>query len=315
MRRFAGILLLAACAEPIAPPPPAAAVPPPAECELASLVREETRIESEPGIEVFVMRIAAKDRRGAAVFTHGGGSQGSALWDLKTKNYSFMRNLACRGWDAYSLDVRGFGGSTKNDSPARLKNVMPDVDAVVRHALSRSSVAKVDLIAWSWGSDVAAMYAGLHPERVRKLAMFAPVYDRRWPERHKDEDGWYPVKRESFLQYHDPQKEDRAVLEEFVEGMFRFAKDGELLLPNGPYLDLYGEDAPLWDAAKIRAPVLIVRGDQDRASLDVHAQKLFSDLTNAPSKRYVVIGGADHFAFRTYKYRELQSVVVDFLEE
>ena len=60
--------------------------------------------------------------------------------------------------------------------------------------------------------------------------------------------------------------------------MFRFTKGDELRLPNGPYLDLYGEEAPLWDASKIGAPTLIVRGDQDRASLDPHAQKLFTDL-------------------------------------
>jgi hypothetical protein len=28
-----------------------------------------------------------------------------------------------------------------------------------------------------------------------------------------------------------------------------------------------------------------------------------------------VLGGADHFAFRTYKYRELQAVVLGFLQE
>jgi pimeloyl-ACP methyl ester carboxylesterase len=318
---LAAVLLSAACTAPRARPAPedaaVAATKTSTACDLHSLAREETRLPSEPGIEVFVMRVAApKERRGAVLLTHGAGSQGSALWDLKTKDYSFMRKLACKGFDAYSVDVRGFGGSTIPDPPVdRLREVMADVEAAVGFARERSRVPRVDLVGWSWGSEVAAMYAGLHPERVRRLVMFAPVYDRRWPERHKTENGWYPVKRETFFQYHDPAKEDRAVLEEFVQELFRFAKGEELMLPNGPYLDLYGEEAPIWEAAKIEAPTLVVRGDLDRASLDAHAQKLFAALANAKARRYVVIGGADHFAFRTYKYRELQSVIFGFLEE
>lgn len=325
---LAGVLVLAACARTERQPTPDAALATKTStaCDPGALAREETTVESEPGIRVFVMRIAApKDRRGAALFTHGAGSQGSALWDLRTKDYSFMRKLACSGWDAYSLDARGFGGSTKppalalpaEQSPpaVRMREVMADVDAAVELARSKSDVPRVSLIGWSWGSEVAAMYAGLHPDRVEKLVMFAPVYDRKWPARHQTTNAWYPVKRETFFRYHDPKKEDRAVLDEFVRELFRFTEGDELRLPNGPYADLYGEDAPIWDAAKITAPTLVVRGERDRASLDLHAQKLFADLVNAPLKRYVVIGGADHFAFRTYRYRELQSVVLRFLEE
>ncbi len=322
-------LLAAACPETPRGPRP---VPPPAAtqtattCDFDALAREEATLDSAPGVRVLVVRVAAPGaRRGAALFTHGAGSQGSALWDLRTKDYSFMRKLACNGFDAYSVDVRGFGGSTKppalgapaadNPPVVRAREVMPDVDAAIRFAAERSHVKRVDLIGWSWGTDVAAMYAGLHPDAVEKLVLFAPVYDRRWPTRHQTTNAWYPVKRETFFEYFDPAKEDRAVLEEFVKALFRFTPGDELRLPNGPYADLYGDDAPGWDAALVRAPVLVVRGDQDRASLDPNAQKLFTDLVNAPIRRYVVLGGADHFAFRTFHYRELQAVVLGFLLE
>jgi pimeloyl-ACP methyl ester carboxylesterase len=315
----AALLVLAGCSEgSVARTPDAAStlVRTSTACSFDALVREESTIESAPGIRVFVMRVAARERRGAVLLTHGGGSPGSALWDLRTKDYSVMRNLACKGFDAYSLDVRGFGGSTKPEPPVvRLREVMADVEAAVRFALEKSKLERIDMVGWSWGSDVAAMYAGLHPEQVRRLVLFAPVYDRRWPERHKTDNGWYPIERAAFFEYHDPKKEDRAVLTEHVEQLFRFAKEEKLMLPNGPYLDLYGDEAPIWDASAIRAPTLIVRGDLDRASLDLHAQKLFAALTQAPLRRYVILGGADHFAFRTFKYRELRAVITAFLEE
>lgn len=345
MRGAAALLpLFAACATPApptsSPPPPAPAVEkslgPNARvtmkvatstaCRPAALVREEKRIESEPGIEVFAMRVGAfGETRGAVLFTHGAGSASSSLWDLRTKDYSFMRKLACKGFDAYAVDVRGFGGSTmpgalsqpadENPPVVRAKEVMADVDAVARWAKARSGVARIDLVGWSWGSLVAGMYASTRPESVRRLVLFAPVYDRKWPKRHQTENAWYTVSRDLFFEYYDEVREERAVLEEFVDQLFRFEPKETLRLPNGPYADLYGEDAPIWDASKVMADTLVVRGDQDRASLEPHARKLFADLVNASVRRYVVLGGAGHFAFRTRRYRELQSVVIGFLEE
>jgi pimeloyl-ACP methyl ester carboxylesterase len=192
---------------------------------------------------------------------------------------------------------------------------MPDVDAIVRFARQRSEVARVDLVGWSWGSLVAGMYAGVHGGSIRRLVLFAPLYDRKWPERHQTSKAWYPVKRETFYRYFDPAKEERAILDEVVESLFRFSEGDELRLPNGPYADLYGPASPIWDPKKVTVPVLVVRGDRDQASLDVHAGKLFADLVSSPIRRYVVIGGADHFAFRTMKHRELANVIVSFLRE
>lgn len=329
-------LLLAACAAPPAappvrgiekaPPPNPAPVATATTCRPDRLVREETRLESDPGIEVFAMRVAAfGKRRGAVLFTHGAGSASSSLWDLRTGDYSFMRKLACRGFDTYSVDVRGFGGSTmpaalarpagENPPAVRAREVMSDVDAVARFAKRRSGVERIDLVGWSWGSLVAGMYAATHPNNVRRLVLYAPVYDRKWPKRHQTDKAWYPVSRDLFFEFFDEAREERAVLEEFVDQLFRFEKGDTLRIPNGPYADLYGEDAPIWDASKVEAPTLVVRGDQDRASLAPHAEKLFADLVKAPVRRYVVLGGAGHFAFRTRKHRQLQSVVIGFLEE
>ncbi|MEM7676272.1 MAG: alpha/beta fold hydrolase, partial [Myxococcota bacterium] len=257
---------------------------------------------------------------------HGAGSPASALWDIESGDYSVMRRLACAGFDVYTVDVRGFGGSTippallqpaENAPPAvRATDVMPDVKAALRYATKQSGVERVDLVGWSWGCVVAGMAAGRFADQIRRLILFAPVYDRKWPSRHKTEGAWRSEHRQLYFDYFDAGREERAVLQAHVDALFRFAGPNQpVRLPNGPYMDLYGPEAPVWSAAKVIAPTLIVRGEKDPASKMDAAYRLFQALTEAPLRRYVELGDAGHFAFRTRRYRALQTTIVDFLAE
>ena len=197
----------------------------------------------------------------------------------------------------------------------RAREAQADVHAAALFAAKTSSVAKVDLFAWSWGCVVAGMYAGEHQELVRRLILFAPVYDKKWPTRHKTTDAWRTIEKKEFYKYFDEAKEEKEVLDQFVKALFRFTEGDTLRLPNGPYRDIYGKDSPIWKAAAVRAPTLIVRGDADRASREQHAYQLFSDLTSAAVRRYVVIGGGGHFIFRRKNHPQLQNIVASFLTE
>lgn len=297
-------------------------------CRFKDLTREELFIDSDSaGVSLFMFRVPAfAVRRGAVLLLHGAGSPGSALWDLEPRDYSMMRRLACAGFDAYAVDVRGYGGSTQpralqeapeGASPAvRAHEVMPDVAAALRYARTRSKVDKVDLVGWSWGCLVAGLVAGHHADEIRRLVLFAPVYDRRWPTRHKTADAWRTEERALYFKYFDPEREERDVLDAHVDALFRFVgPDEPIRLPNGPYRDLYGPDAPVWDPSRVTAPTLVVRGENDRASQREPAYRLFKALVNAPVRRYTELGAAGHFAFRTRNYRRLQAVVTGFLEE
>ncbi len=301
---------------------------PPKACRFDALTREELHIPSDtPGISLLMFRVGAfGSSRGAVLLLHGAGSPSSALWDLEPGDYSMMRRLACEGFDAYAVDVRGFGGSTRpkalevpgDDAPpaVRAKDVMPDVAAALRYAQRRSDVGQVDLVGWSWGCVVAGMAAGRHAESIRRLVLFAPVYDRKWPSRHKTQGAWRSENRALYFKYFDPQREERAVLENHVDALFRFVgPTEEVRLPNGPYRDLYGPDSPVWKPEAVRAPTLIIRGEKDPASKPEPARRLFEALTGAPVRRYVELGDAGHFAFRTKAYRGLHAVVAGFLTE
>lgn len=318
-------LLALACSA--APPPPKKSIAKKKHapmCATAALERTESRIQSEPGVEVFVVGIGAHGKsRGAIVFTHGAGSASSALWDLPG-DYSLMRKLACKGWDTYSVDVRGYGGSTMpaamkqpaNDNPpvCRARDVQPDLAAAVQHAKKTSKVETVSLFAWSWGCVVAGMYASENPDQIDRLVLMSPVYDRRWPKRHITDRAWRTEKRQLFFDYHDPKREDREVLEAHVDALFRFTKGGELRLPNGAYRDIYGPDAPVWNPRTVRAKTLVIRGAKDRASLDEHAKRLVEHLEKTASKQYVVLDGAGHFVFRTHRYQALHGPVLSFFD-
>lgn len=288
--------------------------------------RQELRIPGgDQGLELFVMHVPApaKAKRGAVMLMHGAGAGSSSVFDLRHSDYSLMRALACAGYDAWAVDARGFGGSTfpaamaapaQGKPPAvRAEAATRDLAAAIAYARKRSQVAKVDLFGWSWGCVVSGLYAGSHPERVRRLILYAPIYDRRLPKRHRTTGAWRTADKAEILGYFDVKREERAVWVEHIDAMFRFAGGDQLRLPNGPYRDIYGDDAPIWSASKIVAPTLVIRGDRDPASLRAPVGRLFDALVNAPAKRLVEVGGASHFLMRERGYQQLHAIVLDFL--
>lgn len=317
----------AACAEKAARPPedadraPVPRAPKRAVCDFAGLDRIEHRIPSEEkGIELFVLEVrspAAIARREAVVLLHGAGSPGSAIWDLNIRDYSVLRGLACQGFDAYAVDLRGFGGaSMPTAGDVRAERVQPDVRAVVDFARRRSQVPKVHMVAWSWGCVVAGVYASQPPPTLGRLVLFAPVFDRKWLRRHETAPGWRTETRDAYYKYFDAEREERDVLDRYVAGMFRFSKDAQAVrLPRGPYRDIYGPSAPVWRPEKVKVPTLVLRGDRDRASLEAPARRLVARLRSAPAVRYQVLENAGHFAFRTKRHRDFMRAVVAFLKD
>ncbi|MGW1886319.1 alpha/beta fold hydrolase [Streptomyces sp. NPDC001970] len=71
-----------------------------------------------------------------------------------------------------ALDLRGTGRSaTPEDAISyRCDRLVDDVDALREHL----GLERMDLLAHSAGTNLAALYAGRHPERVGKLALITP---------------------------------------------------------------------------------------------------------------------------------------------
>ena len=305
-------------------PDPRALAPEPGASTTCTATVGELRIPSrDPGVEILVQRARAPGPRvGRVVLTHGAGSGGSATWNLPGE-HSVLGHLACAGIDAYAFDARGYGGSTRppeleRDDPkgepiVRARDVQSDLQAIVDLVRRDSGPGPVDLMGWSWGCVVAGLFASERASEVRRLVLVAPVWDRQLASRHITDRIWREESRALHRKLEAPGREDPRVHAAFVEALFRFEAGDVVRLPNGPYRDLYGPDAPVWDARAVTAEVLVIRGERDGASRREAALRLFEALANARSRAYVEVGDTGHFLFRRAGARAFRAFVTRFL--
>jgi pimeloyl-ACP methyl ester carboxylesterase len=153
------------------------------------------------------LRGPASDR--VALFVHGAGTPAEVSFDVQYQDYSWMAYLAHAGFDAFSMDMTGYGRSTRpapmNDPcnvshdqqagfipgliPAPCSPSYPhplttiasdwnDLGAVIDYLRSIRHVEKVSLVAWSLGGPRAAGYTARHPEQISQLVLLAPAYNR-----------------------------------------------------------------------------------------------------------------------------------------
>ena len=144
-----------------------------------------------------------------ALFVHGAGTPAEVSFDVPLGDFSWMAFLARAGFDVFSVDMTGYGRSTRpaqmNDpcnlsadtqkqfvgsviaAPCAPTFKLPtttlasdwtDVGAAVDYVLGLRHVAKVDLLAWSMGGPRAAGWAAEHPDKVNKMVLLAPAYNR-----------------------------------------------------------------------------------------------------------------------------------------
>jgi pimeloyl-ACP methyl ester carboxylesterase len=159
-------------------------------------------------VEARTLRDAPSADR-VALFVHGAGTPAEVAFDVPYRDYSWMAYLAQAGFDVFAMDMTGYGRSTRPapmDDPCNLSreqqtafvpSLIPagcepsypqqlttlpsdwnDVGEVVDHVRALRHVDKVSLLAWSLGGPRAGGFAAQHPEKVLKLVLLAPAYNR-----------------------------------------------------------------------------------------------------------------------------------------
>jgi len=143
------------------------------------------------------------------LFVHGAGTPGSVAFDVPYQDYSWMAFLAAAGYDAFAVDLTGYGRSTRpaamND-PANLsaeqrksfgvseakERTYPgamttvasdwdDISAVVAYIRKLRAFERVALIGWSLGCQRVSGWAAQHPSEVSRLVLLAPTHHRTAP--------------------------------------------------------------------------------------------------------------------------------------
>jgi pimeloyl-ACP methyl ester carboxylesterase len=285
------------------------------------------------------------------LFLHGATGPSTCDFDLQYKDYSWADWLVKRGYVVYMGDYRNYGGSTREpamDEPASKNQPVTRSYLALRDIIKRTrNVQKVTLIGWSWGAMMGGYYASLHPENVQKLVLYAPLYNfndhtnlgpgsglqnKRKPTEFNFALGAYRVASEAANtgrwngeipvenkdEYRDPTV-PAAFWNECLttDPTSNTRTPPSLRAPNGVLEDSFYQATgrPLWNAANIYAPTLVIAGQFDTWSFPEDRDGLMRDLVHAPMKRSVLIPDATHFVLFEKTRMQFFEEIFKFLKE
>ncbi len=276
-----------------------------------------------------------------------GASYGAAIFDLALPGYSLMRHLAAGGRAVYALDVRGYGASmnvpamnapaAQNPPFSRAREAAEDIAAAVHFICDESGAESIDLVGFSWGTITSALFAQHDASRIRRLALYAPLFGERnalWQKRIGCPDNpgvlagrfgaWRLVSLgDTLARWNDDlhgaepsQFRDAEVAEALFEAQAAHDPQSQshtpraFRCPNGALADLIEvfNGKPLYDPSALKMPVLLIRGERDTTATESDAKRLLNRVSDA---RYRAIPGGSHFLCieknRLALYEELRS--------
>ena len=328
----------------------------PGPCELSgtqsrTLITESRQIASDtPGIGLYVRNKRPADMTSfpperILLYVHGATYPSETAFDLALDGFSWMDYIACRGFDVYLVDLRGYGQSTRPpemaqpaeaNSPIVTTDVaVRDVGSAVEWILERRRVKRLNLLGWSWGTVIMGTYAAASPAKVRKLALYAPLWLRKTPSliggegplgayrtvtKEQAKRRWLtgvPVDQQQSLI--PPGWFEAWADATWASDPYSGNSDPSLLrAPNGVLQDAreyWSAGRPYYDPAAITAATLLIHAEWDQDTPGYMAQALFGLLTNATSKRLVVIGAGTHTVIMERNRMQLLREVQLFLED
>lgn len=172
----------------------------------SALFREDSFVESDPGIEIFVREVMpSSSPTGVPILLiHGGGPGGIASFDLDVPGYSLAADFAQAGHPVYIMNVRGWEGSTRpsvldaasdlNPPAVTSEEAVRDIGAVVDWIRDRTEQSQIALIGWATGGHWAGMYTTRHNDSISHLIMLNSLYgvEAPWPLTQRFEDSENP---------------------------------------------------------------------------------------------------------------------------
>ncbi len=327
-----------------------AAVAGPAAAQAPRVVTEEFMVPAgDAGAEVF---LRSKRPEGAAaggprtlLMVHDALFGASTSFDLPFAGVSWVDYVASRGFDVWTLDIRGFGRSSRpaelsrpaeqGEPVARGADAMKDLAAAVAHIRRTRGVEKLSLLGHGWGAGLAGRFAAENPAQIERLVLFAPDWLREGGSRTEQAGATGAWRTLTQAQLRDgilsqaPEDRRAALLppgwfEHFAGVTWALDPDGVrqnpqvLRVPNGPLADAreyWNAGRAWWDPAALRAPALVVAGEWDRTTPPALGFTLFGQMAQSPGKRMVVLGDGTHNMWMERNRGALFQAVQVFLEE
>lgn len=262
---------------------------------------------------------------GTILFVHGSSMASQPTFDLQVpgrNDSSVMDWFARRGYDCWTVDMEGYGRSTKDrNNNAPIAQGADDCYAAASYIRKLRGNRPFFVYGISSGALRAAMFAERHPELVARLALDAMVWtgegsptlaDRRKKLPEFQAKNRRPIDKafiHSIFDRDHPGCAEENVIDAFADAVV--ALDSSV--PTGTYVDMCAH-LPVVDPAKITAPTLIMRGQWDGiASLD-DLVEFFKRLPN-PDKQFTVMPGISHASFQQKNYALVFHILASFFAQ
>jgi len=258
-----------------------------------------------------------------ALLVHGGTWSGRPDFDLQIRDYSLMDLLATNGYDAWAIDIHGYGHSDKTDKDwSGVQSAAADIDAAVEYITKLRSVTKIDLLGWSAGTQRAGLYAMQHAERVAKLILYAPAWkgsaEYRDPVRKRLENGGKPLGQyrinDEAAARSDFVRDELALHPQYEEDVVAlYAREALQTDPQSPNAFADNSDLPILEPLRITVPTMIIFGEYDYFAKEEDLLPFFSQLKTR-DKRFVLLPHGGHALILEKDHRRFQQEVLGFLD-
>lgn len=293
---------LATAAEPVAPEPEPEALPP--------AQAEALTVKADDGHDLRLWALLppgdARDHR-SIVLVHGRTWSSLPDFDLRVgddPSLSLMHALANQGFATYALDLRGYGGTTRDASGwAEPERAAEDLAAALAYVETAQGQAP-DLLGWSLGSLVAQLTVQRHPEAARSLILYGYPrdLDMRTPATDTPSEPAKQATTEAAAR--SDFVTEGTISEEAIAAYVKASLAADPVRVDWRAMQQF--DA--LDAAQVGIPTLVIHGAGDPIAKQLWQAKLFTRVT-VGERQWVVIPNADHAAHLEQPQRFMRALL------
>jgi alpha-beta hydrolase superfamily lysophospholipase len=254
---------------------------------------------------------------------HGSSVSAKPSFDLTVPGrgeYSLMNVFAGYGFDVWTMDHEGYGKSAaRTAGNSDVASGVEDLKAASEVVVRETGQPRAHFYGGSSGALRAAGFAMARPERVDRLILEAftwtgkgsPTLGKRaeqvdYYRTHNRRPRGHAMIRSIFTR-DKPGTSDPAVAEALADAELPFGDT----IPTGTYLDMTA-NLPVVDPRRVKAPVLMVRGEHDGIATEDDLLEFFRRLPN-PDRQFIVLAGASHAVALGLSRGQLWHVVRAFL--
>jgi pimeloyl-ACP methyl ester carboxylesterase len=294
----------------------------------AAIKGEDHWTTKDGNVKLFLFEKCAGDPKnttGTILFVHGSSMAAQPTFDLQVEgrpDSSAMDWFARRGFDCWSVDMEGYGRSTKDrDNNAPIAQGADDCFAAASYIQKLRGKRPFLVYGISSGALRAALFAERHPELVGRLALDAMVWTgegsptlaerkKKLPEfRARNRRPIDKAFIHSIFDRDHPGTAEEKVIDAFADAVTAL----DTSVPTGTYVDMCS-NLPVVDPEKIAAPTLIMRGQWDGIAGFNDLLKFFAKLPS-PDKHFAVMPGISHASFQQKNYASVYHILWSFFAQ